>query len=186
MPVIEIPLERLSREAFSPFGQIIGQSDTPPAFEAAHLRSWRLDFELDGAVELMVTRYRHEPFACTLLERHTGVTQSFIPLGDQPSIMVVAAPGDASPPAPEAVRAFFVPGDVGIMLWRGTWHALTRFPARPEGAAFALITGYDTQRELEREKADGTPPTLTEAVDYEAQRDVRFEVVDPEGLLGSI
>jgi len=187
MAVIEIPLERLTREAFSPFGQIIGDFDAPPVFEASHLRSWRLDFELDGRAELMFTRYLHQPLAFSALERHTGVTQSFIPLGNAPSVMVVAAPTASSAiPAPDDVRAFGVPGDVGLMLWRGTWHALTRFPVRPEGAAFALITGYDTQRELEREKADGTPPTLTEAVDYEAQRDVRFEVVDPEGLLGSI
>ncbi len=47
--VIEIPLERLSAEAFAPFGQLIcARSDEPPIFEAAHLRSWRQDFEVLG------------------------------------------------------------------------------------------------------------------------------------------
>jgi ureidoglycolate lyase len=187
MPVVEIPLKRLTPDAFSPFGQIIGDRDAPPVFEAPHLRSWRLDFELDGRAELMAVRYIHQPFAFTALERHTAVTQSFIPLGDQPSVMVVAAPSGATEiPEPDDVHAFHVPGEVGIMLWRGTWHALTRFPVRPEGAAFALITGYDTQRELEREKADGTPPTLTQAVDYQERGDLRFEVTDPDRLLGSM
>jgi hypothetical protein len=52
------------------------------------------------------------------------------------------------------------------MLWRGTWHALTRFPATPGGAGFAFLTDANTQRELEQQRADGTPPKLTQEIDY--------------------
>ena len=184
--VVEIPLKLLTPDAFTSFGQILGDFDAPPIFEAPHLRSWRLDFELDGAAELMVVRYLHQPFELTAIERHFDVTQSFIPLGDQPSVMVVAAPTDpkdwSAVPEPDALRAFYIPGDRGIMLWRGTWHALTRFPVRHGGASFALITGYDTQRELERQKADGTAPKLTQEVDYLARAGVRLRVIDPKGL----
>jgi ureidoglycolate hydrolase len=184
--VVKIPLQHLTPDAFASFGQILGDFDAPPIFEAPHLRSWRLDFALEGPVELMVVRYLHQPFEFTAIERHSDVTQSFIPLGDQPSVMVVAAPTESQDgsavPEPDALSAFYIPGDRGIMLWRGTWHALTRFPVRPGGASFAMITGYDTQRELERQKADGTAPKLTQEVDYLARADVRLKVIDPKGL----
>jgi ureidoglycolate lyase len=184
--VVEIPLQPLTPDGFAGFGQILGDFDAPPVFEAPHLCSWRLDFELQGPAELMVVRYFHQPFELTAIERHFDVTQSFIPLGDQPSIMVVAAPTDpqdrSAVPDPDALSAFYIPGDRGIMLWRGTWHALTRFPVRPGGASFALITGYNTQRELERQKANGTAPRLTQELDYLAQVGVRLRVIDPKGL----
>jgi len=104
--------------------------------------------------------------------------------------MVVAAPTDpddwSAVPAPNALRAFLIPGDCGIMLWRGTWHALTRFPVCPEGAAFAMITGYETQRELERQKASGTEPKLTQEVDYLERSAIGFRVIDPDGLARAV
>ena len=100
--------------------------------------------------------------------------------------MVVAAPtARESVPEPGALRAFYVPGTVGLMLWRGTWHALTRFPATRGGAGFDFLTDAQTQRELERQRADGTPPRLTQEIDYRERFGVSFKVVDPEGLLGA-
>ena len=186
---VDIPLQPLSAGAFASFGEILGDFDAPPTCEAPHLRSWRLEFELEGAVELMVARYLHQPFEFTAIERHFNVTQSFIPLGYQPSVMVVAAPTDpddwSAVPTPDQLHAFLIPGDRGIMLWRGTWHALTRFPVRPEGAAFALITGHDTQRELEQQKVSGVQPRLTHEIDYLKRSATRFKVTDPDGLMSS-
>ena len=188
--VVEIPLQPLTAEAFASFGQILGHLDAPPIFEAPHLRSWRLDFELEGPVELMVARYLHQPFEFTAIERHFDVTQTFIPLGDQPSVMVVAAPTDpqawSAVPEPDELHAFLIPGDRGFMLWRGTWHALTCFPVRPGGAPFALITGYDTQRELERQKASGVQPKLTQEIDYLERSEIGFRVVDRNGLTAQV
>ena len=183
--VIDIPLQPLDGEAFEPFGQIIGTGDGPPVFTGPHVASWRRAFECEDAVELMFSRYVHQAMEFTCMESHLNVTQCFIPLGDHPSVMVVAPPDDgrAGPPTPEAVRAFFVPGDRGMLLWRRTWHALTRFPALPHGAEFVLLTSAATQRELERERQDGTPPELTRGVDFAAEMDVFFRVVDPLALI---
>jgi ureidoglycolate lyase len=186
--VIEIRLERLSAEGFAPFGQLIcARSDEPPIFEAPeNLRSWRQDFEVLGPTELMYIHYRHRPMAFSSLERHFQVTQTFIALGGAASVMVVAPPtGPASVPEPDALRAFFVPGTVGLMLWRGTWHAPTRFPAAPGGAGFAFLTDAITQRELEKQRADGTPPKLTQVIDYRESHGASFRVVDPDGLLAA-
>lgn len=184
--LVEIRLERLGADAFAPFGQLLCAREEAPVFAGAHLRSWRQDFAVEGRTELMVIHYVHEPLALAALERHFRVTQTFIPLGGAASVMVAAPPTDPSPdrvPRPEEVRAFFVPGSVGLMLWRGTWHALTRFPLAPGGADFAFLTDAETQRELERERADGTPPRFTQAVDYRERFGVSFAVVDPDGLL---
>jgi hypothetical protein len=103
--------------------------------------------------------------------------------------MVVAAPTDPidpdSVPAPGAVRAFFVPAGLGILLWRGTWHALNRSPVRPEGAAFLMLSERDTQRQLERQMADGTPPARSQVVDFAQRAGATFRIVDPQGLLPS-
>jgi hypothetical protein len=100
--------------------------------------------------------------------------------------MVVAPPtGRKSVPEPSELRAFFVPGTLGLMLWRGTWHALTRFPAAPSGAGFAFLTDANTQRELEKQRTDGTPPRLTGEIDYRERYGVSFKVVDPDGLLAA-
>jgi len=186
--VVRIRLERLSAEAFAPFGQLVcARGDDPPNFEGPHLHSWRQRFEALGPTELMYIHYVHEPMAFSALERHFRVTQTFIPLGGAASVMVVAAPTDpddwASLPDPGQMRAFHTPGTVGLMLWRGTWHALTRFPVGPDGAGFAFLTDADTQRELERQRNDGTPPRLTQEIDCRERFGVSFEVVDPDGLL---
>ena len=132
----------------------------------------------------MVIRYDHRPMTFAKLERHSNVTQCFIPLGPMPWVMVVAPPGDTDDaPAPEAVRAFLVNGEQGVLMWKGTWHAFNRFPAAPPGANFALLTGADTQAELEERMVGGALPTLTHVVDYAERSGLSFRIVDPRGLL---
>ncbi len=183
---IDVRLEALGEAAFQPFGEIVGKGAATPVFEGIKLKSWRMDYGVDGATELMFSRYGFQPWQFTRLERHFNVTQCFLPLGGAASIMVVAAPTERDDPAaipePDAVRAFHLEGDRGILLWRGTWHALDRFAVRPPHVDFALITGRETQAELERQSAGGALPKLTQAVDYLALRDTRFTVIDPDGL----
>lgn len=187
--VFEIELEALTAEAFAPFGQIIGQQDGPPVFSGPHIDAWRMEFDVDGNIELMFARYIHQPIRFERVERHFNVTQAFLALNGAASVMVVAAPTDpedpSAAPALDAIRAFYVGGDVGILLWRGTWHALTRFPAHAPAADFALITGRDTQVELQRQMADGTPPRLTEVVNFAETADSVVQVVDPRMLIAS-
>ena len=185
--VVDLPLEPLAGRAFAPFGEIIGVGEGPPVFAGPHIESWAMRFACEDRVALMYARYVHQPMEFSCLETHRHVSQCFIPLGYCPSVMVVAPPAARSrnprPPAPESVRAFLVPGDRGIVLWRRTWHAQTRFPVPPTGGAFALLTSVETQRELERERRDGTPPTLTRVVDYAGEMGVAFRVVDTQDLL---
>ena len=60
---------------------------------------------------------------------------------------------------------------------------LFRLPAGPLGASFALLTGADTQAELERQMAGGERATLTHVVDCEERDGLSFRIVDPRGVL---
>jgi ureidoglycolate lyase len=184
--IVEVPVERLTVTAFKPFGQILGLIDSPPAYSGGGLQSWRLDFDVEGRTDLMLTRYACGPLEFDVIERHFDVTQVFVPLGNAPSIMVAAAPTErARIPDPEDIHAFYVPGSMGIMLWKGTWHAATRFPLRQPGADFALLTGTDTQRELERQQVDGIQPKLTQVVNLADNFDVHCKITDPDALVKS-
>jgi ureidoglycolate hydrolase len=187
--IVDVVLEPLTAEAFAPYGRPIDKGDGPPDFEGPHIASWRMDFAVDGEIELMYVRYFHQDMRWTTMERHFNVTQSFLALGGAASVMVVADPTDTNDrsvrPRPETVCAFLVDGIQGVMLWKGTWHALTRFPVSATGAAFAMITGAATQQELERQSHDGTQPELTQVVDFEKEYGVGFAVVDPRGLLAA-
>ncbi len=182
--IVDIAVEPVTGEAFAPYGALIEEPPAPPVFSGPGLRSWRLSYEASGATDLMVIRYDHRPMSFVKLERHDNVTQCFVPLGAMSWVMVVAPPSDSDDaPAPESVRAFHVGGAQGILLWKGTWHALNRFPAGPPGASFALLTGADTQEELERRMAGGARPTLTHVVDYAERYGLSFRIVDPRGVL---
>lgn len=183
---VDIALEAVTAEAFAPFGAVIEEPPDPPVFRNPGLRSWRFPYEASAATDLMVIRYDHRPMTFAKLERHSNVTQCFIPLDAMPWVMVVAAPGGSGEdPAPEAVRAFLVGGAQGILLWKDTWHAFNRFPAAPPGASFALLTGADTQAELEERMVGGAPPTLTHVADYAERLALSFRIVDPQGLLSA-
>lgn len=184
-----IDLEPLSAEAFAPFGQLIAMPERPPVFEGPHIQSWRMDFSAEGPVELMYVRYRHQPLRTHRLERHFTVAQSFIPLDGRPSVMIVAGPTDAADraalPHPDSVRAFYLEGTTGVLLWPAAWHALTRFPLHPEGGAFVMVTARATQQELEEQTRSGAEPGLTQVVDLGSAFGVELEVADPTGLIAS-
>jgi ureidoglycolate lyase len=173
--------------AFAPYGHVIEAPDvaTTADFGGEKFQAWGTDFSADGPVQVMVVHYDPQPLR--RLERHVAVSQTFIPLAGQASVMVVAAPDvDAGELDPAAVHAFLVPGDVGVLLRRGTWHALTRFPVGPGGGGFVMITGDATQKELEGQVASGASPTLTHLVDFADQGYAPIDIIDPAGLIAGI
>lgn len=179
--IVDIKVEPLTEEAFEPYGAVVGAGGRPPALQIDTMQTWKAPFEVDGAPEMTVCRYQREPIAWSRMERHLAVTQAFLPLAGVGSVMVVAPPTDPdrrdAVPPPEAVRAFRMAGEVGVVLWRGTWHALRRFPVGAPYADFVLLTGRDTQGELERQWAGGPLPALTHEADYLELFDVSFCVV---------
>jgi ureidoglycolate lyase len=175
-----LQVEPFTEESFAPFGIVVGPRATPAEFKGNASDGWLLPFEAQGGAQLMYSRFHHQKMRFSIVERHFGVTQGFVPLNGTPLVMVVAPPtsrdGPAALPAPESLRAFLLDGTRGLLMHAGTWHTLDRYPVRPPHVDVLFLTARATQEELMREKADGTKPVLTELHDF-ADRGVEFEVV---------
>jgi ureidoglycolate lyase len=177
---IRVDVEPMTAESFSPFGIVLEAPAQPPDFIGNRSHSWLYPFEAEGGTQLMFMRFYHQPMRFSVLERHLNVTQGFVPLGGTPCVMVVAPPTDNDDPRaypePQSVRAFAMDGTAGLLMHKGTWHTLDRFPLRPPHIDVLFLTAASTQAELIRQNADGTLPSLTQVVDY-ATHGVGFEVV---------
>jgi ureidoglycolate hydrolase len=169
-----LKVEPFTEESFAPFGIVVGPRATPAEFKGSASEGWLLPFEAQGGAQLMYSRFHHQKMRFSLIERHFGVTQGFVPLNGTPLVMVVAPPGDS--PAPDSLRAFLLDGTRGLLMHEGTWHTLDRYPVRPPHVDVLFLTARATQVELMREKEDGTKPVLTELHDF-ATQGIEFEVV---------
>jgi len=187
METIEIRLEPISAEIFAPFGEIIEKKSSEPIFTGKNMESWQMQFSIDGTTELMINRFHYQPLEFSMMERHFHVTQSFFPFGKIPMAMIVSAPtvfdDRSSIPKPEDIHAFYLDGTQGIMLWKGTWHALHRFPLHSSHVDLGLITEMETQYELQSALTKGTKPKRTQAIDYELLLNLNFKFVDPLNLI---
>lgn len=120
-----ITAEPLSRDAFAPYGRILGPEGEKWAPGAmAEVYSCGL-LDADVPVEFIAARASIRPFTLHFLERHELLAQTFVPLNMAPFVIVVGRAPDDDPDAlvgVEDLRAFIVPGDRGITLYKRTWH----------------------------------------------------------------
>jgi ureidoglycolate hydrolase len=153
---ITLPLERMTHEAFEPFGSIIeAPQPSPPDLDGDLTRGWEVPFEADGPVQVLALYTQHGGSRFSKLERHSHVTQTFIAVSGSVSAVAVA-PGSPDRPDPEAIRAFLVEPPRAYVLGRGVWHSLDRFPLQAPGATFVMVTELETTTELRK------PPELWE------------------------
>jgi ureidoglycolate hydrolase len=176
--VEHVKAELLTEESFRPFGSVLGPRAGAADFHGLMSEGWKTAFEIDGAPLFMTLISRFSSMRFSWLERHFGVTQTFVPLGAVPALVAVAAPTD--PGDPEAVpaagdvHAFVLDGSCGYVLKRGTWHSLDRYPLYPAESRLVIISSQETQVELE--SADPAGWRLTQQVDFEARFGITFEL----------
>jgi ureidoglycolate lyase len=60
-----------------------------------------------------------QPIAIKMMERHPLSSQAFIPMGDEPYLVVVAPKGDFKA---ELIEVFLASADQGVNYHKGTWH----------------------------------------------------------------
>lgn len=155
--------EPLTATAFAPFGDVLDCTGPPDKLINAglcgryHDRA-RLDFGPDGraGISIFDAQPRALPYLLDLLERHPDGSQAFIPMTQNP-FLVIVAPDDAGKPGP--VRAFLTAPGQGINLLRNTWHGVLTPLSGP--GLFAVIDRIGTTRNLQEHRV---VPSITIAM----------------------
>lgn len=121
-------------------------------------------FEANDDVCLNLVSFAPRDMAVRWMEYHVKHTQTFVPLGGKPFVMVLGKPtafdengnpvetADALPD-PDSVKAFYFDGSGGIVMKVGTWHEVP-FPTKGE-THFVCICTNETNDNLEDQGADG-------------------------------
>ena len=155
--------EPLTATAFAPFGDVLDCTGPPDKLINAglcgryHDRA-RLDFGPGGraGISIFDAQPRALPYLLDLLERHPDGSQAFIPMTQNP-FLVIVAPDDAGKPGP--VRAFLTAPGQGINLLRNTWHGVLTPLSGP--GLFAVIDRIGTTRNLQEHRV---VPSITIAM----------------------
>jgi len=114
----------LTAAAFAPFGDVLQLGDQFRLINAGlcerHHDLAQLDFGPDGraGVSVFNAQPRSLPYDFDLIERHPDGSQAFIPMTQNPFLVIVAHGPDTAP------LAFITTPGQAINLHRGTWHGV--------------------------------------------------------------
>ncbi|MCJ2080359.1 ureidoglycolate lyase [Methylobacterium sp. J-090] len=116
-----LPIRPIDAAAFAPFGTLLEAPDVAPRQDHATV----IENGRPG-VRANLALIRSEPWSdrvpVTRLERHPHSSQAFLPLAVRAYVVVVAPDRDGRPDEAE-LRAFRVPGHIGLNYRAGAWHA---------------------------------------------------------------
>jgi ureidoglycolate lyase len=111
-----------TREAFAPYGHIVAANvsgQVEPGEAALDLMA--------GRPRLYIMRLEARARSFASIARHCRVTQCLASVGGRPWLLAVAPAADLddldAAPAADSIVAFEIPGDVFVLLHKGTWHA---------------------------------------------------------------
>ena len=155
-----IRTEPLTAAAFAVFGDVLAADGAFRLINAGlcqrHHDRATLDFGPEGRAGISIFNAvpRALPYDFNLIERHPEGSQAFLPMHNQPFLVIVAR-DPASPP-----RAFVTTGAQGINLHRGTWHGVLT-PLHAPGL-FAVVDRIGATPNLEEYHFD-TVWTVSEA-----------------------
>jgi ureidoglycolate hydrolase len=128
---LDLPVLKLTSDAFAPYGTVIAPMDDGLPFGDQ-------DAKLDltgGTPRLYAMRIPARGLTITHITRHRRVTQALASVGGHDWFLGVAPPLAVADPVAEPaladIRAFRIPGDVAVMLHKGSWHAGPLFEGEP-------------------------------------------------------
>ncbi len=122
-----IKIAPLTMEAFASFGDVL-EANGAPSFMINQNRCARyhdlanLDFigeEARANISMAHSQPYRLPFELEMVERHPLGSQAFIPLSEQPYLVIVAEDNNGVPGMPQA---FLTNGKQGVNYHRNTWH----------------------------------------------------------------
>jgi ureidoglycolate lyase len=145
--------EAATNENTAPFGVILGPDADAPIIRSAFYGD-RLamkkpaKFVADDTLEITVATLQRRPLQASWMERHFLHTQTFIPLGGKPFLLILAPPNEAPLPDIDSARAILFDGSAGFCMHLGTWH---EFPlAVIDDTSLLILIRRDTSRDLTR------------------------------------
>lgn len=171
-----IAIEPADAETFAPFGELLLPPVGEPVYKGVQASAWPTSFRSDDDMQLMYCRFGWQEHVFSKLERHRGITQTFVALAPRSFVMVVAPPtiGDEQP-EPNSLRAFLVPPGNAVIIGDAVWHAIDRFLLEPEALDCLMLTSAGVQAELVAQYQSGTLPSRTDMVDF-AERSMTFRL----------
>ena len=135
-----IPIQPLTAQAFAPFGDVLDVAGDPDKLinqgmcGRYHDRA-KLDFSGGRAgISLFKAIPRDLPLKLDMVERHPDGSQAFLPLSQDPFLVVVAPDQGGGPGQPLAFRT--APGQ-GVNYHRGVWHGVLAPLSQP--GLFAVV-----------------------------------------------
>ena len=150
MKVIRLPVQKMTREAFAPYGVLLDRRG-----------SVEVDFGL-GVPCLTGATSEPRPFSFDFMARHKHTMQVFSPLAGSQAVICVAPANGREAPDVDKVVAFRVEGRLPYAYYRGTWHT----PPFATGEWYSYLV-------VDR---SGTLDDDYELADLKATRDCVFEI----------
>ena len=137
----DILVQPLTAAAFAAFGEVIEADGAPTKLINRGMCERfsdlaRLDFADDGRAGISI--FRAKPYALPLLvdmvEQHPQGSQAFLPLSQDPFLVIVALDDNGRPGIPQA---FMTRPGQGVNYRKGTWHGVLTPLER--AALFAVV-----------------------------------------------
>jgi ureidoglycolate lyase len=123
----KIKTEPLTEQALAPFGDVMEASGAADKMInqgkcGRYHDQAQLDFS-DGKAGISIFKGEKEtlPLTLELVERHPQGSQAFVPMSNDPFLVVVAEDDNGTPKKP---RAFVTAPGQAINFHRGTWHGV--------------------------------------------------------------
>ena len=128
MNTVKLIPANLTAENFSQFGEVLSIENQEfvtinDGYANKYADLAKIDTQEEQgetSVHIFVAKKRLFPLQITMLEKHPFFSQTFIPKGNTPFLVVVSPPSEE--PIIENIRAFISNGDQGISYSRGVWH----------------------------------------------------------------
>ena len=149
--ISKIKLKKISAELFKPFGDLLALKDAPDLIinhgmcERHHnLATIEIDKGGKPGISLFNAEPRKLPYTLEMMERHPKGSQAFIPMYEQPFLVIVAIDERGKPARP---NAFLTEPNVGINFHKNIWHGVLT-PLHSPGI-FAVFDRIATDTNLE-------------------------------------
>jgi ureidoglycolate lyase len=133
---VKVPALAVDAGAFAPYGTLI---EMPAVTGERRLYTEWLAPSASRGLQFHTNRVArsHLPVTVERVERHPHASQVFVPLRVTRYLVTVMDALPDGAPDPASVRAFIVPGTVGVAYREGVWHA--SMTVLDEEASFAVF-----------------------------------------------